>query len=66
MEWSKGEGDTHRMATKQPMRRAPKEASTSIIAGMLTLVWGKRTNGQAYREGHQGRIYVIIRTGDVL
>src|SRR6266849_3149688 len=47
------------MATKQPTRMAPKEAFTSIIAGMLTLVWGKRTNGQDNREGHQGRIYVI-------
>jgi hypothetical protein len=50
------------MAMKQPIRMAPKEAFTSIIAGMLIPVRGKRTNGQDNREGHQGRIYVM-RTG---
>lgn len=38
MEWSKRGRATHRMATKQPMRRAPKEAFTLMIEGMLTLV----------------------------
>lgn len=46
---------------KQPMRRAPKVAFTSIIAGMLALVWGKRTNGQADREGNRVRLYVMKR-----
>jgi hypothetical protein len=40
------------MATKQPMRMAPKEALTSIIAGMLILVWEKKRKVQSYREGH--------------
>jgi hypothetical protein len=47
------------MAMKQPMRMAPKEAFTLMIEGMLIPAWGKRTNGQDNREGHQGRIYVM-------
>ena len=42
-EWSGASEDefTHAMAMKQPIRMAPKEALTSMIAGMLIPLRGK-------------------------